>query len=120
MTDEPNSAELQELRADALRWRYVRDNLTSSHSLHMDGTANYRIRSPFTRGRTIAEVIDKLIAEEACGQESRLHSATESVREMVAIEDEFRMNAPDECPQCGEVILGYHRCLGLAGEESTP
>jgi hypothetical protein len=57
-------AENGRLKADAARWQYVRDELSKSNSLHMDGTAFFRLRSPGLRGRSLEEVIDALRGEE--------------------------------------------------------
>lgn len=58
--------ELARLREDAARWAYIRDCCAQSHSLHMDGTAGYRLRPIYRhRGGSFAEVVDKAIAEVA-------------------------------------------------------
>ncbi len=48
---------------DAARWRYTRDTLTKGMGLKMDGLQRFVFLQPKGRGRTIDEVIDKLIEE---------------------------------------------------------
>jgi hypothetical protein len=51
------------LKADADRYAYVKTMLAQGMSLHMDGTMQFRLRSPQGRGRDLDEVIDKLLEE---------------------------------------------------------
>lgn len=54
-----------EALADAKRWRYVRDNHSQGMSPHMDGTFAWRFTPlRWCTGRTIEEVVDKLICKE--------------------------------------------------------
>jgi len=61
---------IDEIIAEAKRWRYIRDCCARGMSPHMDGTFAWRFVPPRLRGKTITEVVDAEIAEceEACEQ----------------------------------------------------
>ena len=58
-------AEIERLQADARRYAYIRDHLTQSDSLHMDGTRGYRFRTVYGTAKTFDDLIDGEIAERA-------------------------------------------------------
>lgn len=48
---------------DAARYAFIRANYTQSHSLHMDGTAEFHLRTIFGRAGTFDKLVDMKIAE---------------------------------------------------------
>ncbi len=53
----------ENLKVDAARYRYICNNKVSSHSLHMDGTSEFRINTIYGRARTFDQLIDNKIKE---------------------------------------------------------
>jgi hypothetical protein len=57
--------DVDELMADAARWRYIRDNHAQGSSPHMDGTMEWRFTPlRWCVGQSPDEVVDKLIRKE--------------------------------------------------------
>lgn len=52
-------SELESLREDAARWKFVRDNLAQSRSSRMDGQDFWHFRAPYERGASIEEAVDR-------------------------------------------------------------
>jgi len=54
---------VKRLEADAARYAFLRDNQAQAHSLHMNGTCGWHIRTVYGRASTFDKLIDAKIQE---------------------------------------------------------
>ena len=57
------SERVLKLQIDAQRYAYIRDCLAQSHSLHMDGTKGFRLRSVYGRASSFDKLVDAKLLE---------------------------------------------------------